>query len=334
LDWFETLTGFRESEAAIRRHLSVVEGRLVSSANGRSFAVGELSLPSLDELRSTAASASSGRLVVHNVHGDVGALHRDRSMAGALFQVASQFNLLEMIGPGVTPEDGVTRYAQDRTQGPVCAMAAGAATIFRNWFVPVKGGLGQARDRQLDALFRMGEALSRCLSIPVSRLWRMQNGYALCTSAGLAAIGEYLRAASEDDKDTLRGTLRIGLHRDVEVTDGEYPLQRVSQAFCSALPVAYGDSPAAEWEAFARLVLEAAYEATLCAAVVNARHTGCRIVVLTFLGGGAFGNGERWIGEAMRRALRLMKGHALEVRILSYGKPPGFALELEKEFSR
>ena len=47
---------------------------------------------------------------------------------GALFQVASQFNALEMISPTVTPEEGATRYEHDRTQGPACAMAAGAAT--------------------------------------------------------------------------------------------------------------------------------------------------------------------------------------------------------------
>ena len=37
---------------------------------------------------------------------------------GALFQVASQFNLLEMVSPRVTPEDGVTRYQHDRTPDP------------------------------------------------------------------------------------------------------------------------------------------------------------------------------------------------------------------------
>jgi len=36
----------------------------------------------------------------------------------APFQVASQFNLLEMTGPSVTPEHGVARYAHDPTQGP------------------------------------------------------------------------------------------------------------------------------------------------------------------------------------------------------------------------
>jgi hypothetical protein len=65
----------------------------------------------------------------------------------ALFQVASQFNALEMVAPNITPEDGVTRYQHDRTQGPACAIAAGAATIYRNYFVPVAGGIGQTAAR-------------------------------------------------------------------------------------------------------------------------------------------------------------------------------------------
>ena len=37
---------------------------------------------------------------------------------------------MEMVAPHVTPEDGVTRYQGDPTQGPACAMAAGGAPIF------------------------------------------------------------------------------------------------------------------------------------------------------------------------------------------------------------
>jgi hypothetical protein len=47
--------------------------------------------------------------------------------------------MLEMVGPDVTPEHGVTGYAHDRTRGPACAMAAGAATIYRNQTVRLSG---------------------------------------------------------------------------------------------------------------------------------------------------------------------------------------------------
>jgi hypothetical protein len=65
-----------------------------------------------------------------------------------------------MTGPSVTPEDGVTRYSSDHTQGPAGAIAAGAATIYRNYFVPVDDQFGQTRDRQLDTLGDVGAALS------------------------------------------------------------------------------------------------------------------------------------------------------------------------------
>jgi hypothetical protein len=107
-----------------------------SLANGRSYGIGRLELPSVAELRARAleevrtralvdGKSLEGVLSVSNVSGDVRALHADRAHQGALFQVASQFNMLEMIGPEVTPEEGVTRYASDHTQGPACAVAAG-----------------------------------------------------------------------------------------------------------------------------------------------------------------------------------------------------------------
>jgi hypothetical protein len=221
------------------------------------------------------------------VTGDVRQMHQSPANAGALFQVASQFNLLEMVSPTVTPEQGVTRYQNDHTQGPACAIAAGAATIYRNYFAPVNGRDGQTAERQFDGLANLGEALGQALNQPVKALWSMQNGYALCTSAGLDAMAKHLGALHPEQVDILRGKLCIGLHRDVEVTDaaGEHrPL--VSQAFCSALPVAYTNVPPSYWEEFALLVLQAAYEATMLAAVLNARRSASNVVLLTQLGGG------------------------------------------------
>jgi hypothetical protein len=202
-----------------------------------------------------------------------------------LFQVASQFNLLEMTGPSVTPEDGVTIYQHDRTQGPACAIAAGAATIYRNYFAKVGGAEGQTKDRQLDGLADLGVSLSAALGHPVEALWEMRNGYALCSRAGLDEIAKHIRAARPDQIDLLRGKLRIGLHHNVEVTDcaGAHPLPLVSQAFCSALPVAYSRVAAAHWKEFASLVIEAAYEATMWAAVSNAERGISNVVLLTSL---------------------------------------------------
>jgi hypothetical protein len=236
-----------------------------------------------------------------------------------LFQVASQFNLLEMTGPGITPEDGVTRYAGDHTQGPACAIAAGAATIYRNYFAPVGGESGQTRELQLDALADVGEALSTKLGQPVSELWQMRNGYALCTREGLDAITRLLEEGDDGLRDELRARLAIGLHRHVEVTDVRDSARRyVSQAFCSALPVAYGSGPSTGWEAFARLVLEAAYEATLLAAVEQSSGGGSNIVLLTRVGGGAFGNADIWIDDAIVRAIAIVENAGLDIRLVSH----------------
>jgi hypothetical protein len=132
-----------------------VEGRqLQSLINGKSYGIGELELVSLQALRERVKSTDGlpGRIKISVVTGDVRHMHQLPENAGALFQVASQFNLLEMTGPEVTPENGVTIYQHDRTQGPACAIAAGAATIYRNYFAPVAGKEGQTKDRQFDGL--------------------------------------------------------------------------------------------------------------------------------------------------------------------------------------
>lgn len=329
MDWFKQLTGFAELTGTrgyeeTRQRLELDGRYLVSRVNGRRFGIGRLELVPLTDLREQAGTirASERGLRVANVVGDVRAFHRDPEYAGALFQVASQFNLLEMVGAHVSPENGVTCYQGDRTQGPACAIAAGAATIYRNYFAPVPtpGGLrsGQTREVQLDGLADLGSVLGRTLGLPITGLWMMKNGYALCEEDGLQAIGQYIDGLDEPGRDALRGRLRIGMHWDVEVTDGGSEAL-VSQAFCSALPVAYMDWAPALWRPFAKLVLEAAYEATLLAGKINAaREGGSNKVLLTHLGGGAFGNEDEWIDAAMRRALEGARDSGLDVRLVSY----------------
>ena len=163
-------------------------------------------------------------------------------------------------------------------------------------------------------------ALSAELDRPVSDLWSMRNGYALCSADGLKAITDLLAGADDGLRDRLRGQLAIGLHRNVQVTDvvGE-PSRYVSQAFCSALPVAYARLPASSWELFARLVLEATYEATLLAAAEQAGAGGSNVVLLTRVGGGAFGNDPQWIDDAIERALSIVEYAGLDVRLVDYG---------------
>ena len=328
MDWFERLTGFREDNYELARSQLRIneEGRLVSLANRVSYGVGKLGLPSLRELREqieTTGRGAGGRLSVSVLRGDARALHRQCEFQGALFQVASQFNLLEMTGPNVTPEQGVTRYEHDQTQGPACAIAAGAATIYRNYFVPFGDAFGQTGDPADRHAGRRRRRIERCPRQAGPVLWEMRNGYALCSRSGLEAIAAYLATLPAEDRDALGAKLRIGLHRDVEVTDATAvpaPCHFASLLFRAAGRLRRPDpgrifgspSPAS----FSRRPMRRrCWRAP--ATALGASET----VLLTLVGGGVFGNREAWILDAIRRALRRVAEFALDVRIVSYAEP-------------
>jgi hypothetical protein len=90
--------------------------------------------------------------------------------------------------------------------------------------------------------------------------------------------------------------------------------------------------PPFHWQPFASLVLDAAYEATMWAAVLNAQRGASNVVLLTSLGGGAFGNDESWIHAAMRRALEMMLEADLNVKLVSYGAPSQALLQMAEDF--
>lgn len=320
--WFENLVGFsEESPEQVRSNLDVDGMRITSRVNGRTIIHGKLQTPSLAELRSTAPQdpLPAGQIRVREIVADARSLHVDPGNAGALFQVASQFNLLEMPSQHVTPEQGVGAYEHDLTQGPACAVAAGAGTIYRCYLAKVNGQTGQTSDNQIDCLADLGKTLGNY----AGRLWQMQNGYALASLRGLAEISKKIRAMPRHERDALRQKLRIGVQWDTQVTlHGCTHL--VTQVLGSALPVAYSPHPGSLWAEFAELVLEASYEATLWAAVLNFAKTGNNKVYLTLLGGGVFGNHDDWILQAIKRALELFARVPLDVAIVSYraSKPP------------
>jgi hypothetical protein len=331
MTWFEVLTGFREtSPSHVRENITVDGDTMTSLVKRKAFTCGRLETPSLGELRNRVGRSrhTVGRLSVREVVANVVDLHTNESNAGCLFQVASQFNLLEMVSPNVTPEQGVGIYENDFTQGPACAIAAGAGTIYRNYFAIADGHVGQSARRQIDCLVDIGLALGNS----EERLWEMRNGYALASREGLIEISDRLDASSETELDQLRQLLRIGVQWNTQVTI-EDSKHTVTQAYCSALPVAYSKHSSDLWEDFARLVLDASYEATICTAILNYLSTGNNRVYLTLLGGGAFGNKINWITEGIKRALKLYEDWNLEVAIVSHGSSKQHVRQLVDQFS-
>lgn len=320
MSWFADLFGFEEIDPEqVREKISLEGDYLVSHVNGAKYRWGRLRIPSLAELRKEAAGLvsqySESELCVDEFVGDVAQLHQSEGGNGAHFQVASQFNLLEMVGPGVTPERGVGIYEHDLTQGPACAIACGAGTVYRNYFVPIEGQTGQSADVQIDCAIDLEKALAS----GGETIWEMKNGYLLPSAEGLKQANQLIKNADEEARDGFRASLRIGWQDDTQVTKGASK-NLVSQAYGSAVPVSYSAFSALEWEPLARLILEASYEAAILTGLLNRQRTGNRSVYLTLLGGGAFGNPREWIFSAMDRALQLVAATDLKVAVVSYGR--------------
>lgn len=355
-DWFADLTGFSEgsSLSATRAQLQLQGEWLLCPANNARYRVGRFSTPSLGELRQRASVAvqqsglRAGQLELENVLGDAADFHRRPQNRGATFQVASQFNCLEWVDQHGGPEGGVTVYIKDKTQGPCCAISAGAGTIYRTYFAPVgvngQEQIGQSYDRQIENLRGLSDFVGNTggANDVQDKFFRVQSGYTLASDEGLAALNNVLASYDEATLDEARAALRVGLQEDVQVTSYSWGRMRVrdteqtvTQVFNSACSVSYSGNAMKLWEPFARLVLEASYEATLLCAVLTActqdapascgaivsSTTNAHKVFLTALGGGAFGNEYCWIAAALERALECVAclGVALDLKLVSYG---------------
>lgn len=374
MTWYEQLFGLQEAKdfrtAQKNFKFDEKDGVLTSTANGKSYAVGRFETASLHDLRMKGiqalatynGSAKTGFAYSHIAQGDI--LSEHAKYPGALFQAASQFNCLEFPSDSVVPEDGVTNYMYDGTQGPACSLACAAGTVVRNYFVNVPqlasgepegdddislDELGQRADCQINNLQQLETALCN----DKEHYFSVRNGYTFSRNRdSLHRLGSIIQSSKEGKVTTdqgrysyedLKGLLKIGVHSDVGVTfsDRYIPAPAgltVTQAYCSALSCAYSGLAAAHWEPFARLILEAAYEATLWAAVLNAlrqlpsqaassagANTGPSLehknkVFLTFLGGGVFGNDMTWICDAIGRAMAVVASHQapIEVHISHY----------------
>lgn len=145
-DWFKALFGFSEQSFETTKSKFIIENKdgttiLRSKCSDREYKVGKFHTPTLSELRNdvnqseAVLSMKSERpaLSIDFVYGDVSEIHADVEYRYATFQAASQFNCLEFAGPNLTPEDGISGYVDDKTQGPACSIACGPGTAYRNY---------------------------------------------------------------------------------------------------------------------------------------------------------------------------------------------------------
>ena len=318
MTWFEKLMGFEEiSPENVRKNIETDGEHMISKVNGKSYRFGKLEVSTLSSLRSKIDPEDlEGRISLSETVGNVSRLHCSSENNSAVFQAASQFNLLEMVHPGVAPEQGVGIYENDPTQGPACAIACGAGTVFRNYFVQLNGKIGQTANNQINCLSLFEDFFGN----EDYNIWTMRNGYCYPHAEGLERINSQIAEMDDQEREKLKSRLQVGIQWNTEVTIA-HPDQIVSQGYCSALPIGYVSRiPEQQWESFARIILEATYEATFYAALINLQNGGSNRLFLTLVGGGVFGNKTEWILDAIKISVLKFKNTDLDVRIVSYGQ--------------
>ena len=191
MDWFEKITGFIERDYdQVHDNISTTDQNLFSKVNQKNYSIGcfeclflkDLRNKTLNQIRTEEKSSCS--IIIDDVRN----LLNSATNNGSIFQVASQFNCLEMVSPDVTPEQGIKRYEWDRTQGPACSIAAVAATIYRNYFIPMDKDFGQTATRQINNLDSLTEKLAGDMNCNTSDLWSIKNGYVITNSHVMAAL--------------------------------------------------------------------------------------------------------------------------------------------------
>lgn len=344
IDWFEDLFGFRENLAnwdATVAHFNMDDLTLVCDsapqANKRQF-VGLFTRPKVEDLLSMMMSeyernpGYTGNITFKHEpillasSGGINARILEPHSSGAVFQVASQFNCLEMANRTKTPQHGITIYEDDHTQGPACALACPAGTVYRNYLVKHDGPDGNETTGQNTIQIDNMSDVSGIVDNASNNYWHMENGYLISTSDDIRKLNYKLK--DENFVNTLINALRVGVHWETSVVPPK--THHVCQVYASAIPCIYTDprypaplnSPSLlEWEPFARLVLLAAYKATLTVAAILSVQRKQRVkCYLTTIGYGAFGNKKEWIMPAIKEALGAFSFAQIDVILVHYGR--------------
>lgn len=270
-------------------------GEATLHAAGRTFAAGRFTTPTIGELRRHVAARGNGGgtgalFVLEGAHAltDIGTLQAS-APAGTLFQVASQLDCLEAIGPQIAP---IASYFQDSTQGPRAAISAFPGTFLRHYAAPDGHG-GRFVQRDERCLNLLADVFDETVASVRSGYLRAQD------VRDPAALAEVLERRFEH--------IRVGMHAGLEVVTGYdwagpvpagHP--RIAQTFSSAMALGgYSSGDQGACLPAARLLLRAAYVGTLLAGI----ELGCETIVLTLVGGVAFANPLPAIWDAIFDAL-------------------------------
>ena len=295
------------------------ENNMIHTPNGNKFGTGNLEIISLEELRTKISNHShnNGNIVfTHSKPTNVQELIIDSQNKNSTFQVASQFNLLEMPHYSYTPERGIGGYWYDPTQGPGCCIRTIGATLFRNYFVQMNDGqIGQNKNNQINCI----ENLLDFINSDGDIRWEFVNGYILIDSKNMFTINQKLSLLTDSERENLKGLLEVGIHTNVQTNNEDSVLDHnVNLVLCSALPIRYMGLNQDESSLFCQLILEATYEATIISSIINRKSMDEKLY-LTKVGGNAFGNSHVWIANAILLSCKKYEHHSLDIQLVHFG---------------
>lgn len=365
--WFNTYFGVNETETPIKKGdfkayeiINNVENSLIDlenisfKINDKSFAVGDFSclpLPALKEkTKKLGQYNNSTKLIYQYIPGDISEIISKITEDDiVVVQAASQFNLLEMRAPEITPANGITGYITDNTQGPRVALSSPAGTLFRNY--AVWNGTSQI-NTQINTLIGVMKELGLELS---GNYDSNGDGSAPAEIGQYSYVNGYLYINPFSIQDAIKlptfqkkmdDNLRVGIQWNTpsihnpniklcQVYSSGLPLDRYLKlidrgCMIKGIPGITDDIHINKFlvvmekeyypliKPFAIALLASTFKCTLQAGVLHALRHGKQscTVYLTPVGGGVFKNPHEWIQEGLLIALKDFKNFPLKVKMV------------------
>lgn len=311
ITWFKKVFGFEEKNYDATK---IIFDYLYEKENNKSingYNVGIFEIINNEYLNNKfKVTQHTGTVTLENIFGDIKQIHMSQN--NATIQVASQFNCLEMSNPSVSPENGITIYENDKTQGPICAITAPAGLAYRNYIY--NGGQKKNPVNMLSDFIDFLEKRDKTINI------RVINGYFFVKSdSDLKKINKillyhpYIRFHAKK-------LICSGSHTNQSVINSD---NLVNHVYCSGLPINYARNifDTDLWDGLSELILETMYENTLLIACDNnIKNNTNEPCYLTLIGGGVFGMKHFQIKNAIQKACNTIakKGLSLDVKIVHY----------------
>src|SRR3989338_8546554 len=260
----------------------------------------------------------AGKLDINSTYRDkvdIAALQTNEKNKGAVFQIASNFSGLEPICKTDIPENGISKYIHDNTQGPIASISAAPGLIYRMYGIFNKKidekDWRQQNNNQINLLHN------------VSSFYPVVNGY-----VDLSLCKYLLRPVHN-----LINLIQIGFHHNIQTTYGlsygqDYEVctndsQIINQIFTSSIDLgnSSGNTNYLLFDKYPGIVtdltqvlLDAAYEGTIRSCWLYDK----QILYLTLIGGGVFNNSLSWIAQSLEKLSSLIIDSGITITLVIY----------------